>query len=73
MEGYLGKVRDSQVARYTFDRPALSPIVVVRTYESVLDILKRQNKFESDFERKLRVLTNNVKPDIALVRIFRLD
>lgn len=68
MEEYLRKPKDSQIARYTFNRPSLPPVVVVRSYESVLEVLKKQDKFTCDYEMKLRVVTNNVKPNSTLVR-----
>ena len=63
----LAKHIDGEVGRYTFKKPVYSPVVPVKSYDNVLNVLKHQEKFESVFEEKMKIITGSVKPNIPLV------
>ncbi|KLO17167.1 heme peroxidase [Schizopora paradoxa] len=63
----MAKHIDGEVGRYTFKKPVYSPVVPVKSYDDVINVLKHQERFESIFEEKMKFVTGNVRPNISLV------
>lgn len=70
MRNFLSKLVDSPVAKYTYARPGVAPPVeVVEGFETIRDVIKRKDVFESTADRRLLILTKGVKVDIRLVSL----
>lgn len=73
IKGYLSKLPDNPVSKYTFTRPpAPQPVVVIEGFNSAEDVLKRKDLFDDGFNSKLMKLTKGVKVDAQLVSQVRL-
>lgn len=73
MKGYLSKLVDNPVSKYTFTRPpAPQPVKVIQDFNSVQDVLQRKDLFDDGYDKKLMKLTKGAKVDVQLVSNFML-
>jgi linoleate 10R-lipoxygenase len=70
---WLGELDESAVHKYTWTRPLVpQALAVIDTYHEVSQILDDTDKFVSEYNSRLSVLTNGITLDRTAVRIFWL-